>query len=227
MYKAVLIDIDNTLLDFNKCSNESMHSAAEKLGVKLPGNIFELFRENNDLLWAEVESGKIDFETLKKIRWNTIFSKCGIVFDGVLFETEFRIALNESAIPIEGAEELLEYLHGKYSVYAASNGPYGQQTHRLQIAGMAKYFDGFFISGDVGFAKPSAYFFSYLYDKINRGGEIIKEEIIMIGDSIAADIEGAKDFGFATCYIKKYNIIKESDKADYTVEELSEITEFL
>ena len=34
--KAVLIDIDNTILDFDKCSDESIKQCAEHFGITLP-----------------------------------------------------------------------------------------------------------------------------------------------------------------------------------------------
>ncbi len=52
------------------------------------------------------------------------FEALGIDFDGTVFEDYFRKALNESAIPENGAYELLKYLSEKYVVCAASNGPF-------------------------------------------------------------------------------------------------------
>lgn len=56
----------------------------------------------------------------------------------------------ESAIPEIGAKELVEYLHSKYILCVASNGPYMQQVNRLKISGMLPYFSDLFISEEIG-----------------------------------------------------------------------------
>ena len=55
--------------------------------------------------------------------------------------------------------ELLKYLHGKYILCVASNGPYMQQVNRLKISGMLPYFSDLFISEEIGSSKPSEKFF--------------------------------------------------------------------
>ena len=51
-----------------------------------------------------------------------MFRALNIDFDGQVFEKYFRAALYDSAIPMDGAMELLEALHGKYPLAVASNG---------------------------------------------------------------------------------------------------------
>ena len=75
-------------------------------------------------------------------------------------EKEFRILLNLSAVPVDGAEEILTYLKEKdYCLCAASNGPYGQQINRLKKVDMLKYFAHCFVSEKVGADKPGKAFF--------------------------------------------------------------------
>ena len=65
-------------------------------------------------------------------------------------EKEFRRLLHLTAVPVEGAEELLEYLYKKdYCLCAASNGPYEQQINRLKSAGMLKYIDKFVVTAEM------------------------------------------------------------------------------
>lgn len=75
------------------------------------------------------------------VRWQAILGHLGLEADGVEMEKEFRVLLNLSAVPVEGAEEILTYLkQQKYCLCAASNGPYDQQINRLKKADMLKYF---------------------------------------------------------------------------------------
>ena len=58
-----------------------------------------------------------------------IFEYLGISADGIAFEKYFQECLFESAIPENGAMELVKYLHSKYILCVASNGPYMQQVN--------------------------------------------------------------------------------------------------
>lgn len=230
--KAVFIDIDNTLLDFDAYVKETMREGFVKFKLKeYDDSMFDVFTKENDKFWRMIENKELTLEELKKIRWNRIFEKLGIEYNGEEFETFFRAKLNDSAILIDGAKELLEYLHGKYFVCAASNGPYKQQVKRLQLAGISEYVDYAFISEDVGASKPSEQFFKICLDRINetREDKITPDECIMIGDSITSDIVGGINAKMHTLLYERGNGKNKglSVKADYTVTDLKEIKEIL
>ena len=112
-------------------------------------------------------------------------------------EDAFRIRLHESAVPVAGAREMLEHLHGKYRLCAASNGPYAQQVNRLRRAGMYDFFETLFISGQIGAEKPSTVFFDRCMERLPG---VRPEQCLMIGDSLTADIAGGRAAGMHTCW---------------------------
>ena len=116
MIKAVFIDIDNTLLDFNKCALWSMKKSFEDYNLNFKEQMFDTFNLVNNRLWLEIEKGKLTKEELYACRWNMIFAILGIDVDGVQFENVFYSYLTESAEPVDGALETLKYLSGKYIV---------------------------------------------------------------------------------------------------------------
>ena len=225
MIKAVLIDIDNTLLDFRKCSKESMCLAAEDFGIDFPENYFEIFTEINNGLWEKIEKGELTRQGLFKVRWNLIFEAMGIKADGPAFDELFREYIKKSANPVDGAKEILEYLSEKYYVCVASNSAFEQQKARLDKAGMLPYIKEIFTSEEIGFAKPSTEFFEAC---VNGHSSFGKDEIMLIGDSITADIEGGKKFGLKTCWFnfdKKPDAV--CDSADFIVDDLLQIKNIL
>ena len=166
--KAIFIDIDNTLLDFDAYVRTTMEQGFAHFG--LPAyrpEMYHTFTAENNKLWRQIEEGTLTFAELQKIRWNNVFAALGIHFDGPAFEHYFRAALHESAIPVPGAMELLQSLSGRALLCVASNGPYEQQLHRLEIGGMKQYFDYFFISEHAGAAKPAPAFFDYALSLIH------------------------------------------------------------
>ncbi len=225
MIKAVLIDIDNTLLDFHKCSKESMCLAAEDFGINFPENYFEVFTEINNSLWEKIEKGELNRQGLFKVRWNLIFEAMGIDADGEEFEELFREYIKSSAIPVDGAKELLEYLSDKYYVCVASNSELAQQEKRLRKAQMLPYIRKIFTSEEIGFAKPSEGFFAVCKRDLPQ---FEKDEIMLIGDSITADVEGGNKFGLKTCW---FNFAKKPDavcdSADFIVDDLLQIKNIL
>ena len=231
MLKVILLDVDNTLLSFDEYVKESMKNGFQKFGIGIyEDEMFHVFQQVNTGLWQALEKGEIDFEAIKKNRWNMVFERLNIDADGEAFETYFRACLFESAIPIEGAMELLKYLSDKYTLCAASNGPYEQQVNRLKICGMLPYFSDLFISEEIGSQKPSEQFFETCIERLNaKSKEIIQPcEILIIGDSLSSDMTGGIRMGMQTCF---YNPDKKPIPCEmnlnYQVTSLSEIKNIL
>lgn len=225
MYKAVLIDVDNTLLHFDKCADKSMRLAFEEFSLPAPKNLLEVFTKINDELWIQIEKGTLTKPELHKIRFVKILEALNIDFDGLVLEEKFRYNLKFVAEKVDGAEDLLKYLKQKYFIGFATNGHPEQQINRLKISGLDKYADAHFISGEIGYEKPSKEFFEYALSKLPTKN---KDEIIVIGDSLTADIKGGIDFNIKTCWFNLKNQPNNSSlKPNFTVNKLSQIKNLL
>ena len=220
MIKAIFTDIDNTLLDFNKCAEAAIKAAMAEFCVKFQDKIVDIFHKINNELWIKIEQGTLTKEELFKIRWNMIFEKVGIKADGEAFDTRFRELLHEGAEPVENAGEMLGYLSEKYPVYAVSNAFHNKQAIRLEKAGMLRYIKKVFISGQVGYLKPSKEFF----DICIKEASVEPGEVLIIGDSLTADISGGINYGLKTCWFNyKNEPLPDSIKPDFVVNSLDEI----
>ena len=231
LIKVVLIDIDNTILSFSGYVKEAMRDGFSFFGLKTYTEaMFPVFESINNSLWRRLEKGTLTFEELIKCRWDLIFKELEIDFDGTVFEEYFQEKLFYSAVPEDGAEDLLKYLCSKYILCVASNGPYEQQINRLRVGKMREYFTYCFISSDIGAQKPSKQFFDHCFNVLKKSGfpELAPEEVIIIGDSISSDISGGLDYGLRTCLYKK-DVRPEHNtyKADYVVSSLAEIKDIL
>ena len=105
--ELVFIDIDNTLLDFDEYIRRTMREGFAHFGLKpYEPYMEEIFHRENGKLWRQIEQGTLTFAELERIRWNNVFAALDIDFDGTVFETYFRAALYDSAIPVpEGERE--------------------------------------------------------------------------------------------------------------------------
>lgn len=225
MKKTILMDLDNTIIDFNECARHSIMGIFEDLGFPYNENVFNTFITENVKIWKRLELGEIDKPFLRANRWNIILDKLGIDYDGTIIEERFENGVAMGAYPVDGAYELLDYLQKKYDIYVVSNGFRFVQESRIKIGNYGKYFKDIFLSEDIGIQKPDLRFFDYCYKNI---GAPPKDELILIGDSLSADIKGGNDFGIDTIWFNK-NGDPESDtiRPTYTVNKLKEIENIL
>lgn len=219
----VFIDLDNTLLDFNESAKECIKIAFGEQDLPFDENTFPTFKSINDELWLKIERGELDRVGLHKIRFNLVLDALNLKGDGPYIEKRFREILFYTAVPVKNSLEILKYLSEKYEIYAASNAIYLQQVNRLTKTGMINYFKDLFISEKIGFTKPSKEFF----DACMQGANANAKNTIMIGDSLSADINGAKEYGLTTIWYNHNGQCVEQNCADYIVNDLIEIKKIL
>ena len=225
MIKAVLLDVDNTLLDFNKSAGETIKSAFSELGLEYSGGIFDVFLRTNDMLWRKIENKEITREELHRIRWNIIFGELGVNADGAEMERLFLSRLENYAIPVDGALDTVKYLAGKYRLYTASNAPYAQQVKRLTLSGIMPFIERILNFEDQGINKPQKRFFE---ECLKAMSPATKEEVAMIGDSLSADMQGGKSVGITTVWFNRGGSANPPiGLCDYTVKSLAEIKTIL
>ena len=226
MFTTVFLDVDNTLLDFHKCSLASLRQGFADFGLTWTEDFPETFHTVNDGLWRQLEAGEIKSrKELFDIRFDRIFEAAGIRCDGKAFEERFQQLLGESHEPVEGAMELLRYLAGKYTLCAASNSAYEHQLRRLKAAGMLPYLTHVFVSEEAGITKPDPGFFRWCFEKL---GNPDKDSVVMIGDSLTADVAGCANFGIACCWFNfEGAAVPEDLKAWQVVNKLEEVQNIL
>ena len=222
--KAVMLDIDNTLLDFHKSAEFAMEKAFKIHGIEFRPDYIKTFHKVNDRLWQEIEKGTLTREELWEIRFNKILSALGLKGDGPKIEKEFRRILFDCAFLMDGAKELLNYLFGKYKIYAATNAIYNQQINRLTKAGIIKYFDKIFVSEKIGHQKPTKEFFDHCFKELDG---VKPDETIMIGDSLTADVEGGLNYGMLTIWFNRENKTADEIKPHFTICTLDKVKEIL
>lgn len=226
-YRAVLLDLDDTILDFHACVRYTLASgfAEFHLGEYREEEALPVFRRISDELWQGIEKGTVSFEEMKARRFPEFLEAMHVKGDGRAFEAYFREVLYVSGIPVTGAMELLQSLHGHVIVCAASNGPGDQQRSRLKEAGMLEYFDQLFISGDIGFSKPDSGFYACVLETLGREYPwLSKDEILCVGDSLSSDIAGGIQAGLDTCwYNPEHKKAPDGWGITHTIERLEEI----
>lgn len=230
MIRAVLLDIDNTLLSFDGYVSEALREGLPLFGIsEYRDGMEQIFHEVNNRLWHQLELGELNYEQLYGQRFNRIFEAMGVTGDGPAFEKYFKNKLRESAVVIDGAREMVEYLSSRYILCAASNGPFDQQKNRLKVCGLLPMFRYLFISEDIGASKPDSAFFERSMERLNADGlNITPDECVMIGDSLTSDMTGGIAFGMHTIFFDLKNKgTTDGMPVDHMVSQLSDVMNIL
>jgi len=224
MIKAILFDIDNTLIEFRSMKESSTIKAIEamrKAGLRINKNkaleeLYNLYEEHG------IENQSIFQKFLRKIEGKVDPKKLA---HGII---AYRKKKRELIIPYPNAEEVLTKLKEKGIVLGiVTDAPEIQAWTRIVQTGLDDYFDFVIISGKnhKGTGKP--------FKKALKQLKLPASQVLHVGDWPDRDLKGAKKHGLKTCFAKYGHstlqgkpIIKKV-KADYTISNLNELLEVI
>ena len=219
MVRAIIFDLDDTLLDFVGAERLAIAKTLDTLGIPYTDTTLDRYHEINKACWGMLERGEITRDELLTHRFSLLYSEMGADGDPVKTKAIYEGLLAEGHNIIPGAVDLLDSLKDKYTLILASNGSTAIQESRIAKSGIGRFFSGIFISESIGFKKPDPDFFDYLFAKMNG---IKREETIIVGDSLGSDILGGINAGITTCLYNPHGTpTAGSLRPDYEVRELS------
>ncbi len=208
MKKVILLDIDDTILDFKMCERNAIIKTMQLYNIEPTEELIKSYSVLNKSLWEKYEKKEITKPELLKVRFEIFFKPLGVTDDGDIINTIYLDYLRNEVFLIDNALELCKYLKEHYQVYVVTNAVKKVQTNRLKLAGLTDYFDEVFISEEVGYQKPDVRFFEYVYEKIGKPN---KDDMIILGDSKTSDIQGGINFGIDTCCFNRFGIDKHQE----------------
>lgn len=224
MVDTLLFDLDNTLLDFNQAERIAVSKTLEHFHITPEDAILKRYSELNLAQWKLLEQGKISREQVKLRRFQILFTELGTDAPAEEAALMYETLLAHGHYFMDGAEELLETLYGKYRMYLVTNGTLSVQKGRLKSSGISRYFDGIFISEELGYNKPSMEYFDCCFSKIP---DFHKETTVIIGDSLTSDIQGGINAGIRTIWFNPNHENAAEIIPDYEFDKLSKLPELL
>ena len=222
---CVLLDIDDTVLDFQTAEATALRRAFTELGIPVDDALIARYSAINRSQWELLEEGKLTREQVLVRRFELLFAECGYPYSGEEACRRYEGLLCERHWFMPGAEELLKTLRGSYRLFIVSNGAAKVQAARLASAGIGPYFEQIFISEELGAEKPTRDFFDRALARIP---DFDPRRAILVGDSLTSDIRGAKNAGLLSCW---YNYRGRPARADivpdYEIRQLRELPPLL
>ena len=198
-YKALLMDVDGTLLDFDRAEAAAFTKVLQKYGFVPEERFIQEYHKINQECWEAFEIGQMERDRVLTVRFERFFGGHGLSMSG---------------------EEAEDYLKERYPLYVVTNGVGATQRKRLKASGLDKYFRDIFISEEAGSQKPQKEFFEYCFAHIKEAGP---EEMMVIGDSLTSDIQGGVNAGIDTCWFNPQG--KENRKRISVTREIRRLSE--
>ncbi|MCT8399287.1 noncanonical pyrimidine nucleotidase, YjjG family [Weissella cibaria] len=226
MYKHLIFDLDDTLLDFRKGEAVGLLNVFRDHEVPDVRQAFDKYQQINRGLWSAYERGEISKDQIHNTRFATLFDQFGRDVDGVALEKEYRGYLNENYYVLDGAEALLQQLTKQgYKLIAGTNGEQHTQEQRMAHTGFMKYFDDMVTSDEIGHAKPATEFFDAIF---NKQPAMTRSNTIMIGDGLASDIQGGNRYHLDTLWVNLHQVANNTPyQATYEVNQLDTIPDIV
>ncbi len=227
MYRYLFFDADGTLFDFEQAEYEAFHLMAEELGLVMEHDHFLAYKACNASCWKEFEQGTLTLDALKTERFDRFCKMTGVPIDPHTASRHYQEQLGRQGILFSHSLEILSRLSDRgYTLFIATNGIAEVQRGRLKESGISHFFQDIFISEELGCQKPDTRYFSAMLERANLMNK--KNQCLMIGDSLASDIQGAVDSGIDSLwYNPQGKPAPDHLKATYTVKDLHQILDLL
>lgn len=200
MLDWLLIDLDNTLLDFTAGANRSLKAALKAFEIEPSEGNIDIYHTINHQCWEAFEKGELDVDTLRRRRFELFVETLAVSVDAGKLNTFYLSRLSEQTDEIKGARQFLEWARIRYKLVLATNGFASVQRPRIARSQLQTYFEHIVISEEIGVQKPHAGFFDHAFEKMNHPP---KERVMIIGDSQSSDINGGRNYGIRTCWLRQ------------------------
>lgn len=220
-YSHILFDADGTLFDFEKTEQQAFRDTMEKYEIPFSEEWLSLYKNINISYWKMLEKGQITKDALLPKRFHDFLER----IDRTDLECEdlnrtYLSRLGEYGFLFPQALDLCTTLYGSYKLILVTNGVYSTQTRRFDKSPIKPCFEEMIVSENIGFAKPDPRYFDYVF---HRHSIHEKDRVLIVGDSLSADIKGGRDYGIDTCFYNPSRIPVPPDTCTYEIEQLADL----
>lgn len=224
MKKAVLFDLDGTILDFEKSEETALKKTFLRHGIPLTEEQVLLYKSVNRKWWKMLAEKKVSKEEVVVARFEEFLGEIGSFLDPEKMAKEYLEFLSEEAYFLPGAEGFLKELkRNGFRMAAVTNGVRFVQERRSKKLGLERFFEFVLTSEEVGVEKPDPRIFWIALERMG----LKKEDALYVGDDPASDLEGARNAGIDFVLFSPSGDVSREFPVVRNFEELREILRIL
>jgi len=221
LIKAIVFDLDNTLVDFMKMKRRAIEEAVPAM---IDAGLKSTPEQVNKVIDEIYNEQGIEYQKVFDVLLQRILNKVDykILSAGIV---AYRRAREASLIPYPHVYSTLNQLLKKgIKMGVLSDAPVKEAWLRLAYLNFHHIFDAVVTFDDTGERKPSPAPFYKMLEKL----EMEPGETLMVGDWVERDIMGAKKIGMKTAFARYGDTFdtKQHD-ADYELNDISELIEIV
>jgi 2-haloacid dehalogenase len=228
-YKAIIFDLDNTLLNYSASVDICMRKAVHDHGLASQesfswNSFWPVFDQHNTYYWNDRITSGNSIHRILELSFRDSLDQLGLDASGAQELSElYWNGFCRTCDFEEHAQNLLERLHGTHRLAIISNGVGEAQRRRLAAGQVEHYFESLVFSDEVKCWKPD----SRIFEEALKQLRISSEEALFVGDSIQDDYTGARNAGIDFCYYNRDGVVLDSSvRPKYAVRSLKELSEF-
>lgn len=228
MYKAVIFDLDDTLVNTTEVSKMVVKKVySDNIDYFNGKTVDEVYNIASKVFSRLTCDKNIPTPSATILVWFGIFEELGITPPPLRRIVELRQkvikAFSQNVKKIKGVDEVLSCLRNKeIKIGVLTNGPFLEQAQKAIVAGIDRKID-YLVGTDMCVAdKPDPKAFNFILKKL----AVNSSEAIMVGDSLEADVLGAQNVGMKGVLYRsgwRDYTKQEKAKADFIIDDLSEL----
>ena len=221
MIKAVIFDLDNTLLDFMTMKKEAVMSAISSMKeAGLDIDVDTSYKEIMDIYEVDGWENQLVFDKFLKNKLGYINNKylaAGIV--------AYRRAKEANLKAYPNVKRTLNHLlDNNIKLAIVSDAPSREAWMRIYYLGLHHFFETVITFDDSGERKPSPAPFELALGRLN----LSNDEVLMVGDWPERDMVGASRVGIKTIFAKYGDAFGvEKSGANWDIEDIYEVVNII
>lgn len=222
MIKAILFDLDNTLIDFMTMKYKSCEAAIDAM---IAAGLNMTRSKAMKLLYEQYSKYGIEYQQIFQKFLKSVGGKVDykIIAHGVLAYRKFK---ESYLVPYPHVTSTLIELKKNYKLAIISDAPRIEAWLRLVTMKLDDFFDVVITAADVRKKKTSSAPFNAALKQLN----LKPQEALMVGDRLSRDILPAKKVNIATCFAR-YGALYNSEPmpkkgksgADYEISDIKDL----
>ncbi|MBF8247424.1 MAG: TIGR02253 family HAD-type hydrolase [Bacteroidetes bacterium] len=221
MIKAVVFDLDNTLVDFMLMKRQAIDAAINAMrdaGFKLP--VDEIRKRIDEIYQVKGMEFQSVFDELLYNEFSKIDYK--ILSAGVI---AYRKAREASLVPYPHVYmTLMELMKMHVKMAVVSDAPAKEAWLRLTYLNLHHMFDAVVTFDDTGERKPNPGPFKKVLERLG----VQAKEALMVGDWAERDVVGAAQVGMKTVFARYGDTFDtQVSNADYDVDDIAQVVDIV